>query len=97
VHVAIYIGVRRRLVVSCGEQQCQVPGVPGVDGRVKGLSGKDFAADSPDGRGRLAPFPLAGRAGGWMAAGGSYVTVTFHTKLQPCSRWQAVGAGEVCA
>jgi hypothetical protein len=30
----------------------------------KGLSAMAFLAGNPDGRGRLAPFPLAGRAGG---------------------------------
>ena len=30
----------------------------------KGLSDRGFLAGKPDGRGRLAPFPLAGRAGG---------------------------------
>jgi len=36
----------------------------------KGLSANGFLAGNPDGRGRLAPFPLAGRAGGRVTAGG---------------------------
>ena len=32
------------------------------------LSANAFLAGNPDGRGRLAPFPLAGRTGGWVAA-----------------------------
>ena len=46
----------------------------------KRLSAEAFVADSPDGRGRLAPFPLAGRAGGRVSASGSDETVVFHTK-----------------
>ena len=46
----------------------------------KGLTAMTFLAGNPDDRGRLAPFPLAGRAGGRVTAGGWGCDVAFHTK-----------------
>jgi hypothetical protein len=61
----------------------------------KGLSANDFLAGKPDGRGRLAPFPLAGRAGdGWAAT--AFGSPTAHRidlgatstrkGIEPCGR-----------
>ena len=46
----------------------------------KGCRSTLFLAGNPDGRGRLAPFPPAGRAGDGWPPTGKTVNVAFHTK-----------------
>ena len=65
VHVGVQGNWQRALVVSCGTQHRPLARM-----LANGLSVMTFLAGNPDGRGRLAPFPLAGRAGGRVAAGG---------------------------
>jgi hypothetical protein len=41
----------------------------------EGLRDAHLAACKPDDRGRLAPFPLAGRAGGWVGCRAGFMVV----------------------
>ena len=62
-------GIKPRTWVKAGRRPTEGLGLDVGERRsalAKGLSDKEFLAGKPDGRGRLAAFPLAGRAGGWV-------------------------------
>ena len=94
-------GMRGVAALACGRVKAgrRPPEGLGLDSAVrrptlaKGLSANAFLAGKPDGRGRLAPFPLAGRAGGWVdrcltrsPTPPPNEIVAFHTKRHRATR-----------
>ena len=83
-HTRLGCSVRARLVavsrLAVGHPQGLALTQPhAVKRSPKGCRPESLWADNPAGRGRLAPFPLAGRAGDRWPPAGSTLIVAFHT------------------